>query len=401
MISTLLLIFLTNIAFAYNPNETSAESVESIVVAVIANNSALKGIEFSHDKQTNDETNLQSEANLSKTLIPGESGKVIPNYFIPFKDLKEASQFQNKVQDIVPQNESYTNLIALFYDYTIQKAGQQNIYNAYVDFIDQSIRKHSGNNDSLVIIDEPYSNPNCEVILALSYDNNSNYYSRLDSFFRELGEAKYLIVDCLEPKVVNESNFIWIPNILLNGNNNVIGILNRTDLEKRSRETIYLYEKIISNLFKTNLSLFEVFSNSASALYEEGSIFANRKPVENRFTISGTIFEKRFKNDAIPAKPNKDLEDQNLMESPRIAAYPNPFNPEITIKIDGIPSDEQAEVELYDITGKLVTKYLCCSNGEYVWNGMNSSGQLLSGGVYILIVKTSSFKLSKRIIFLK
>ena len=64
-------------------------------------------------------------------------------------------------------------------------------------------------------------------------------------------------------------------------------------------------------------------------------------------------------------------------------AYPNPFNPEISIKIDGLSNNQHVTVEVYDIYGKLV-KYLHNQKTrqnilELTWNA-----ERLSSGIYLL-----------------
>ena len=64
-------------------------------------------------------------------------------------------------------------------------------------------------------------------------------------------------------------------------------------------------------------------------------------------------------------------------------AYPNPFNPEISIKIDGLSNNQHVTVGVYDIYGKIV-KYLHNQKTrqnilELTWNA-----ERLSSGIYLL-----------------
>ena len=64
-------------------------------------------------------------------------------------------------------------------------------------------------------------------------------------------------------------------------------------------------------------------------------------------------------------------------------AYPNPFNPEISLKIDGLSNNQHVTVGVYDIHGKLV-KYLHNQKTrqnilELTWNA-----ERLSSGIYLL-----------------
>lgn len=65
--------------------------------------------------------------------------------------------------------------------------------------------------------------------------------------------------------------------------------------------------------------------------------------------------------------------------------YPNPFNPETTIKFS-IQKDAAVDISIYNIKGQRVRKLLReeMQKGEYqiIWNGRNEKGESLSSGVY-------------------
>ncbi|MDO9695431.1 MAG: FlgD immunoglobulin-like domain containing protein [Candidatus Latescibacteria bacterium] len=69
--------------------------------------------------------------------------------------------------------------------------------------------------------------------------------------------------------------------------------------------------------------------------------------------------------------------------------YPNPFNPETTIRY-GVPAgaqDQRIALELYDIRGQRVRSFQPAETPGWhtmVWNGRDDSGTLLSSGHYIV-----------------
>lgn len=68
-----------------------------------------------------------------------------------------------------------------------------------------------------------------------------------------------------------------------------------------------------------------------------------------------------------------------------LKAYPNPFSSQITIEL---PANAE-QIEIYDLLGrKVFAKALSKTDKQYVWNGKNSNGDVLSAGTYIIIVKT-------------
>lgn len=65
--------------------------------------------------------------------------------------------------------------------------------------------------------------------------------------------------------------------------------------------------------------------------------------------------------------------------------YPNPFNPETTIKFS-IRNDANVEISIYNIKGQRVKNLVQqdMEKGEHqiVWEGKNEEGQTVSSGVY-------------------
>jgi hypothetical protein len=65
--------------------------------------------------------------------------------------------------------------------------------------------------------------------------------------------------------------------------------------------------------------------------------------------------------------------------------YPNPFNPETTIKFS-IRNDAKVEISIYNIKGQrvknLVQQEMEKGEHQIVWNGKNEEGQTVSSGVY-------------------
>ena len=64
-------------------------------------------------------------------------------------------------------------------------------------------------------------------------------------------------------------------------------------------------------------------------------------------------------------------------------AYPNPFNPEISIKIVGLSNNQHVTVGVYDIYGKLV-KYLHNQKARHNMLELTWNAERLSSGIYLL-----------------
>jgi len=69
-----------------------------------------------------------------------------------------------------------------------------------------------------------------------------------------------------------------------------------------------------------------------------------------------------------------------------LTAYPNPFNPSTTIRY-GLDADSHVKVEIYEITGQLITTLLNIEQTQgwhsVVWNGTNQRGEQAPAGPYL------------------
>jgi hypothetical protein len=86
-------------------------------------------------------------------------------------------------------------------------------------------------------------------------------------------------------------------------------------------------------------------------------------------------------------------------ESPKIPSeitiksiFPNPFNSSTTISITGI---DKADIGIYDITGRLITK-LGAENGKSVWNATS-----FSSGVYFARIMGTRQSQSVKLVLLR
>jgi hypothetical protein len=84
--------------------------------------------------------------------------------------------------------------------------------------------------------------------------------------------------------------------------------------------------------------------------------------------------------------------------------YPNPFNPTTQIRFT-IPEHATVQLEVFDITGRKITTLLNeeRSAGRYtiVWDGRNTSGHIVSSGMYLYRITAGSFEETKRMVFVK
>ncbi len=84
--------------------------------------------------------------------------------------------------------------------------------------------------------------------------------------------------------------------------------------------------------------------------------------------------------------------------------YPNPFNP--TTKIDfALPRSGRATLEVFNVVGQrirvLFEGELPAGRHSIVWDGRETSGQMVGSGVYFYRLKSQNFSEIKRMVFLK
>jgi methionine-rich copper-binding protein CopC len=84
--------------------------------------------------------------------------------------------------------------------------------------------------------------------------------------------------------------------------------------------------------------------------------------------------------------------------------YPNPFNPETTIKYH-LPEAAQVKLEVYNMVGQVVRTLVSNHQnaGRYVvqWDAANDNGHSLASGIYLYHVQAGDFRDVKKMLLLK
>lgn len=101
-------------------------------------------------------------------------------------------------------------------------------------------------------------------------------------------------------------------------------------------------------------------------------------------------------------------EDQNII-SPKpncmYGNYPNPFNPETTIRFSTTESTKNTEISVYNMKGQkvkqLVRGQLSAGQHSVVWNGTDENNKPVSSGVYFYKMQADDFIRTRKMILLK
>jgi hypothetical protein len=100
---------------------------------------------------------------------------------------------------------------------------------------------------------------------------------------------------------------------------------------------------------------------------------------------------------------NNDINNQELVNSLK-GNYPNPFNPETTIKFS-TAKDSKVSLKIYNIKGQLVktlvNENLNAGTHQIVWKGKNNNNKSVSSGVYLYRLKSNKYVSVKKAILLK
>ena len=101
----------------------------------------------------------------------------------------------------------------------------------------------------------------------------------------------------------------------------------------------------------------------------------------------------------------KELIFSNMDKNLNIYAFPNPFNPEITIRFQ-LPYAAMVRVRVYDLSGRLVkdlSQNRLMSPGSHAlsWNGVDLENRHIESGIYIAQIETENHSESVRLVNLK
>ncbi|MDP2984336.1 MAG: FlgD immunoglobulin-like domain containing protein [Candidatus Latescibacter sp.] len=86
------------------------------------------------------------------------------------------------------------------------------------------------------------------------------------------------------------------------------------------------------------------------------------------------------------------------------SVYPNPFNPSTTIAL-GLPRDGHVIISIYNVNGQkvreLANSNMFAGKHSFIWDGRDSSGQVISAGVYFTRAEMGGSVATKKMLFLK
>ncbi len=143
-------------------------------------------------------------------------------------------------------------------------------------------------------------------------------------------------------------------------------------------------------------------SNSTIKYIEDLSVKNHLLTPYSGFIIPGpsgyTGFQRIYLDQQMVSVNNDDIKKQKKLPNEiSLQSYPNPFNPTTTIvmKLSSSSFNTKKRLDIYNILGKKVktfdlSEYDSSNEIKVVWNGLNDSGDAVSSGIYIAVLKTST-----------
>jgi hypothetical protein len=153
----------------------------------------------------------------------------------------------------------------------------------------------------------------------------------------------------------------------------------------------------VSRLIRGGTTLAAIADGKVNFAVSEDTVFVDRRIVDFRFYLpqGGVV---RCEGSTIPTLNDRGylIPDRSVDSAPAgalgLRAYPNPFNPTVSIVVD-MDHDENVTVKLFDVEGRLVTTLWKGSlpKGANLlrWDGMDSRGQPVASGVYLVKAQTA------------
>jgi hypothetical protein len=181
-----------------------------------------------------------------------------------------------------------------------------------------------------------------------------------------------------------------------------------TDLDP-SKEIIYYYEHSIAvvdattgiiewditwhDIDEISIKLIDIDADGCYEIHFRGHETYNDPKMCHLYKHTGTATD-----------PEPEPSTLNNYKEVLYNNYPNPFNPNTTIKYS-IPQKSNVTLKIYNAKGQLVKTLVNNKQekGEYqiIWDGIDNNGKKVSSGVYFYQLKAGDFIASKKMITIK
>ncbi len=256
------------------------------------------------------------------------------------------------------------------------------------------------------------------------------YISNIDQYYYSIAWLENLSKFIAVAKIRNNSAACLIDTNGVRSNfTSITGapITRETSLAVRWNETENEYQ-IIFTSGQQDLTTLSVTENSIRLVQTNKQIVDSNWPTTGiscqfvKITDGNDIWDSDRKilivhndensNDAIyhflTVEDLTNVNKKNTEQIPKVftlyPAYPNPFNPSVTINYS-VASEMDIQIRIFNLRGELITTLIddYKSIGKYsvAWKGIDSNNNHVSSGVYIIKLTAGGFSQSQKIIFQK
>ena len=136
----------------------------------------------------------------------------------------------------------------------------------------------------------------------------------------------------------------------------------------------------------------ELVRNDKIAFYQGGK--------KNPFILDSSLVRRGYFTNT------QSINDErgNIYGFELLQNYPNPFNPGTIISYR-LPKSSKVELTIYNMLGQKITKLInkTQSAGEHlaIWDGRDTSGELVSSGIYIYRLKAREFVENRKMVLVR
>ncbi len=145
--------------------------------------------------------------------------------------------------------------------------------------------------------------------------------------------------------------------------------------------------------------------NEESSEFTDGTIRINTNTTIQAIAICDELGESDI-SVGVYVFDSVSVEDETtpILTTELFSAYPNPFNPETTVRFN-LKESSQVSLEIYNILGQriktIVDNHLETGKYQYVWHGDDNSGNRVSSGIYFYRLNATDYVAIKKVIMLK
>ncbi len=247
------------------------------------------------------------------------------------------------------------------------------------------------------IFPEVLAETNYEI--EITYDNYEPYFSEIQAGLDDLDLGTITLIEIASPPM------------------NVVAIQNDEETEAiitweapdtgQDREfqdyRIYRFLEVYNGM----PSLWELIAQNVTDTFYIDTQWAQLTPEVYQFAVVA-VYSNGVESDPILSNSLEKfpvIADENIiLKKNRISNYPNPFNPDTTIKLDLVKSGE-TKLTIYNMQGKKVKKLIDAyyKKGVYeiYWDGQNDGGEAVASGNYIIKLQQDGKETTRKMLLLK